>query len=152
MDGLSQVAAVFGSAGILPAVFAPGEENRRQDVGATKVLSEPAEIVYSCHGTAIWFGRRSTRPAAPAAHAFAEFLALLGRHLRPPAHHLAAPAEPAAPWPESAEQQPPQYHQSHRLPERDGPQPKESRHQIIPQIRDHESEYREGHDYDGHDF
>jgi hypothetical protein len=36
VDGLSQVAAVFGSAGILPAVFFTGIEHRWKFAGATE--------------------------------------------------------------------------------------------------------------------
>src|SRR5580704_4887060 len=92
---------------------------------------------------------RRWRAALPAtaAHAFAEFLALLGRHLFPAPLHLASPAEPAAPRPESSEEEAPQDHQSYGLPEGDGVKPEQPRHQIVPQMRDHETEDREGHDF-----
>src|ERR1700722_19982356 len=91
-------------------------------------------------------------PAATAAHAFAEFFALLGRHLFPAPHHLASPTEPAASGAESPKQKPPQHHQSHGLPKCNGAKAEKSRHQIIPKMRDHETEYREGHDGDGRKF
>src|SRR6202040_328572 len=94
----------------------------------------------------IWLRRVRARRAAPAAHSFAEFLTLLGRHPFPALHHLASPAEPAAPWTESSEEQPRQDHQSHGLPKRNCPKPEESRHQIIPQMRDRETKGCEDND------
>src|SRR5882762_6755049 len=97
-------------------------------------------------------GDRCASLPAAMAHAFAEFLAFLGRHLLPALHHLAPPRHAARPRPKSSEQQAAEDHESQRLPERNQPESEERRHQEVPQVHDHKPKGSEAEGYEGCDF